>query len=128
MTWAIFKMLLVLGTLLLILFFMARLMKRSRILPGVAASDSIIRVLGTKSLAPGKFLTLVEMGGEVLALGITESQITPLIRIENKEAVDRMIHQIPTPTETTIPLHYLEMLLKRPKRLTGGFWRKLYAK
>ena len=40
----------------------------------------IIRVIGTKALAPKKYIALVEVGGRVLTLGVTADRITCLDR------------------------------------------------
>lgn len=128
MAWAILKMILVLGTILVALFFLARLMKKNRMMTGGSASDSGIRVLATQCLAPQKYLSLVEMGGEVLALGISESQITLLTRIEKRESIERILNHADTKQEASFPLPYLQPFFTRPKGMKGGWLRRVYGK
>ncbi len=82
---AIVKMLaalsLVLG-LVLGLYWLAR-----RFLPGPAASgpSAGLRMVGRLNLAPRKWVTLVEVGGKVLVLGVAEQSISLLASLEANE-------------------------------------------
>jgi len=128
MSWAILKMILVLGTILLVLFLLARLMKKNRMMTGGSSSDSGIRVLATHCLAPQKYLSLVEMGGEVLALGISEAQITLLTKIENREFIERMLNRAAPKQEASFPFHYFQPFFMKPKGFKDGLWRRVYGK
>lgn len=46
-----------------------------------------IKVLTSKPIAPQKYISLVEIGGEILALGISAQQVTFLTKIENRDKV-----------------------------------------
>ncbi len=128
MTWAILKMILVLASLLALLFLFARLMKRGRGLNGGGTNDSDIRVLATHCLAPHKYLSLVDVGGEVLALGISESHITLLTRIENREFLEKLSNRAPLTQVVNFPLPSLQPLFSKPKRLKNGWLRWIYGK
>lgn len=128
MTWAILKMILVLGTILLALFFLARLMKKTRIATVGSSGNSGIRVLATQCLAPQKYLSLVEMGGEVLALGISESQITFLTKIENREFIERISNPIDSKQETAFPFHSVSSFFTKPKGFHSGWLKRVYGK
>lgn len=120
-TWAILKMIVVLGTILLALFLLSRLMRKNRMMTGGSTSGCGIRVLATHSLAPQKYLSLVEMGGEILALGISEAQITLLTKIENKETIERILNRTIAKQEaTTFPFHWIQPFLMKPKSLKDG--------
>ena len=129
MTWAILKMVLALGVVCMVLFFMAKLLKRT----GVKRDwplDSGIRLLATQSIAPRHSISLVEIGGEVLALGISETQITFLTKIENKEFVGKMMGDRGARAE---PLSFLQYFHSLPLRSRGprtglGFLRRLHGR
>ncbi len=128
MTWAIIKMILVFASLLAVLFLFARLIKRGRGVNGGASNDSDIRVLATHCLAPQKYLSLVDVGGEVLALGISESNITLLTRIENREFLEKLSNRAPLNQAVNFPIPYLQPLFSKPKRLKNGWLRWIYGK
>jgi len=128
MTWAILKMILVLGTILLVLFLLARLMKKNQMMTGGSSGDSGIRVLATQYLAPQKYLSLVEMGGEILALGVSEAQITLLTKIENREFIERMSDRTSPKQEASFPLNFFPPFFTKTKGLKGGLWRRVYGK
>ncbi len=128
MTWAILKMILVLGTILLALFFLARLMKKSKVAVDGASGHSGIRILATQCLAPQKYVSLIEMGGEVLALGISESQITFLTKIENREFIERISQASASKQEGTFPFHYVQSIFTKPKGMNSGWLRRVYGK
>ncbi len=128
MTWAILKMILVLGTMLGALFFLGRVMRKGRRMTGAASGDSGIRVLATQTLAPQKYLSLVEMGGEVLALGISEAQITLLTKIENKEFIERLSNQPGIKQGAPFPLHYFQPFLAPSRGVKVGWLRRVYGK
>lgn len=128
MTWALIKMILVLGSLLAILFLFARLMKKGRGINGGATNGSDIRVLATQCLAPQKYLSLVDVGGEVLALGISESHITLLTKIENREFLEKLSNRAPLNQAVNFPISSLQPLFSKPKGLKKGWLRWIYEK
>jgi flagellar biogenesis protein FliO len=91
MLWATLKMVLALGVVIALLVFLVRLFKRWQRVQGILGPDNGIRVLTTKLIAPQKYVSLVEIGGEVLALGVTPQQITFLTKVENKEMIQKSL-------------------------------------
>ncbi len=89
MIWAALKMALALGAVMGLLVFLVRIFKRWEGGHQITGSDTGIRVLTSKLIAPQKYVSLVEIGGEVLALGVSAQQITFLTKIENKEMVKK---------------------------------------
>ncbi|MBM4333025.1 MAG: flagellar biosynthetic protein FliO [Deltaproteobacteria bacterium] len=87
MVWATLKMILALGMIGALLFGLMRLSKRMEWGRRNALGDHGIRVLTSKLIAPQRYVSLVEIGEEVLALGISPQQITFLTKIENKETL-----------------------------------------
>jgi flagellar biogenesis protein FliO len=86
MIWAIFKMMIALGGLLVVLYLALRIVKRTRGQQALQGGGGI-NLLASKLIAPQKYVALVEIGSEILALGISPQNITFLTRIPNKEAV-----------------------------------------
>ena len=91
MLWATLKMVLALGMVIALLVLLVRLFKRWQRVQGILGPDNGIRVLTTKPIAPQKYISLVEIGGEVLALGVTPQQITFLTKVENKEMIQKSL-------------------------------------
>ena len=89
MIWAALKMALALGIIIAFLIFLVRMFKRLEGGRRGVGSDAGIRVLTSKLIAPQKYVSLVEIGGEVLALGVSAQQITFLTKIDNKEMVKK---------------------------------------
>jgi len=89
MLWATVKMILALGAVLALLWGLLRLCKRIPWGGAVPGADAGIRVLTSKAIAPQKYVSLVEVGGEILALGVTSQQITFLTKVENQEMVKK---------------------------------------
>lgn len=129
MTWAILKMFLALGVVCTVLFLTVRLLKRT----GVKREwppDSGIRLLATQSIAPRQYISLVEIGGEVLALGVSESQITFLTKIENKEFVGKITGDRGAGTEPLSLLRYFHSLPLKPRgpRIGLGLLRRIHGR
>jgi len=126
MVWAAFKMLLALGIVLGLLFFLLRFLKQTSWGRKQGPAEGAIRVLTSQWIAPRKYISLVEIGGEVLALGVSESQINYLTKIEHPE----MLEKIGTPGHpgpgglrpvflNNLPLKK-EALIRRLKSVTHG--------
>ena len=125
MQWAIVKMILSMGLIGGILFLLVRFLKRSGLMKRNSPSNSGIKLLSTEPIAPQKYISLVEIGGEVLALGVSETQITLLTKIENKEFLERMRDNHPARPE---PISLFYSFLRRNKRPKIGLLRKFYGK
>ncbi len=125
MIWAVSKMILGLGIVFVLLFFLMRVLRRTNLVRGDPSSDSGIRLLTTKPIAPQKYISLVEIGGEVLALGISESQITLLTKIENKEFLEKVAARRSIHPE---PLSLLQQISKGSRWMKGGSLRISHGK
>ncbi len=91
MIWAALKMVLALGLILTFLILLLRMFKRWEGSRRDSGSDAGIRVLTSKLIGPQKYVSLVEIGGEVLALGVSAQQITFLTKIESQEVVKKSL-------------------------------------
>ncbi len=90
MTWPLVKMIFALGIVCVALYGTARLLKRSGFVQRGLPLDGGIRLLTTQLIAPRKYISLVEIAGEVVALGVCESQITLLTKVENREFIEKL--------------------------------------
>ena len=125
MIWAVSKMILGLRVCLILLYFFVRVMRKTSVARGILPTDSGIRLLATKPIAPHKYISLVEIGGEVLALGISEAQITLLTKIENRDFVDKISARGPMLSE---PFSFFNPFLKRSRWLKGEALRISHGK
>jgi flagellar biogenesis protein FliO len=114
--WPMVKMILALGGMCAVLLFLVRRLKRNGGVRKDLLSNSGIRVLSTQPIAPQKYISLVEIGGEVLALGVSEAQITLLTKIENQEFVEKMTAYGPGRPEAFSFLQCLQGLSLRSKK------------
>jgi len=131
--WPMVKMVLALGGMGAVLLFLVRQMKRTGRVGKGLAPDSGIRVLAAQPLAPQKHILLVEIGGEVLALGVSEAQITLLTKIENREFVEKVRARGEERIEPFSLLqrlqdHCLQGLPRRAKGSKPGLLRRIYER
>lgn len=117
MIWAALKMTLALGLVIAALAFLSRFSGKWKGRPGLGGFDGGIRVLTSKLIGPQKYVSLVEIGGEVLALGITAQQITFLTKIENKEWLSQRASE---PQLKTEPLPWLRGISPFRRKGTGN--------
>lgn len=57
---------------------------------GLMGSNPWIRVVAASYVAPKKTISLVEVAGEMLVLGLTDSHITMLTKINNERMIDHI--------------------------------------
>ena len=115
MIWATLKMILALGGVLVLLMGLVRLFRRSSWGGASSGADAGIRVLTSRMIAPQKYVSLVEIGGEVLALGVTSQQITFLTKVENQEMVKKNLPHQEIGPEALSWLRGVPLLLKKKK-------------
>ncbi len=73
----------VMGCLFAILYFAKRQMNKQ---PGIKGTK-LIRILASRYIGVKKTITLVEIPGSILVLGITNERVSLLDKIENKETI-----------------------------------------
>jgi flagellar biogenesis protein FliO len=115
MFWATMKMILALGGILVLLFGLMRMFKRWEWGSGSPGPDGGIRVLSSKLIAPQKHISLVEIAGEILALGVTSQQITFLTKIENQEMLKKSLSPRNISPQTPAWVKGLPFLWKKGK-------------
>ena len=125
MIWAVSKMILGLGVVFILLFFLMRVLKRTPLVTGDSSYDPGIRLLTTKPITPQKYISLVEIAGEVFALGISETQITLLTKIENREFLEKVAARRSVQPE---PVSLLQQISRGSRWMKGGSLRISHEK
>ncbi|MCX5911564.1 MAG: flagellar biosynthetic protein FliO [Deltaproteobacteria bacterium] len=124
MIWAAVKMVFAMGAGLALLYLLIRFTKRLDLARRSSSPDAGIKVLTNKLIAPQKYISLVEIGGEILALGISAQQVTFLTKIENKE---RVKENLEAPAGKPEPLSWFQFWPARHKRIKTfplGVWHE----
>jgi len=57
---------------------------------GLSGSNQWLKVIATAPLAPKKMISLVEIAGEVVVLGLTEHHITMLTKVAHEDVIHRI--------------------------------------
>jgi flagellar biogenesis protein FliO len=129
MTWPLVKMIFALGIVCVALYGTARLLKRSGIVQRSLPFEGGIRLLTTQPIAPRKYISLVEIAGEVLALGICEAQITFLTKIENREFIEKLrMGPSSSRSETNSLFQYFQRSPLKQKGMKLELLRRLHGK
>ena len=76
----------VLGGMLMVFYFMKRYLRRD--LPG--SKEKLIRVLSSSYIGVKKHISLIEVPGSVLVVGITNDNISLLSKIEDQEILNKL--------------------------------------
>jgi len=81
--WALCKVMgslsIVIGLMILLIHFI----KKSGITQGVSTPGSLIKVIETKMVAPKKYITIVDIAGKYVALGVTDHNINTLTNLDD---------------------------------------------
>jgi len=124
MIWAAVKMILAMGVGLTLLYLLVRFSKRLDLARRNSVRDGGIKVLTSKLIAPQKYVSLVEIGGEILALGISAQQVTFLTKIENKEGVKESLEPSAGKPEPFSWFQFRPARHKRIKTAPLGLWHE----
>ena len=93
MSSAIFKTItalaIVLAAVLLISYIAKKVLKKNDIVFG---KDKLIRVLGTSYIGVKKAITLLDVAGEGLVIGVTNNNITMLTKLESEDAKSKLLN------------------------------------
>ena len=79
----------VLAAVLLIAYIAKKVLKKNDIVFG---KDKLIRVLGTSYIGVKKAITLLDVAGEVLVIGVTNNNITMLTKLESEDAKSKLLN------------------------------------
>lgn len=107
---------------LVFLYFLIRLTKRLDLSRRAQQGESGIKILTSKLIAPQKYVTLVEIGGEILALGVSAQQVTFLTKIQSKEMIPELL---PVAGVKPEPFSWVKLWSRGNKRVkiqSLGFW------
>ncbi len=117
-------MIFAMGVGLTLLYLLIRFTKRLDLARRGSPRDGGIKVLTSKLIAPQKYVSLVEIGGEILALGISAQQVTFLTKIEIKEGVRESLEP---PAGRSEPFFWRQFWPARQKRIKTaplGHWHE----
>jgi len=78
----------VLGAIIIGIYFIFRLLLKNRRSP--VKDSEIIKVLATYPLAANRLIQVVDIGGQVLVLGVSDSSINLITEVEDKEVIDQI--------------------------------------
>lgn len=107
--WLTIKIFLYLGFIVILIFLTRWILKRK----GKITDDEIINVIGTKTIAPGKFIQIVEIVDRILILGVSEN-ITILSEIKEKDNIDLIKTEISKERGEKHPhIPFIEYLFKK---------------
>jgi flagellar protein FliO/FliZ len=98
------SLILVAGVLIIIFYFIKKLLKKDN---GITSANHI-KVIANHYIGLKKNISLIEVPGSILVLGITSDTISFLSKIEDKEIIDR----IKNSDEKLISLPFSEQLKK----------------
>jgi flagellar protein FliO/FliZ len=94
-------MVVVLALVLAAIYGVYRLMKR--VARPKTAESSAVRLLASTSLGPGKTLHVVALGAKAYLVGATDSSITLVAQVEDKEFLDALTLEATTSPSTVNP-------------------------
>lgn len=109
------RILFALGLVLALLYLMVRALQKRQGLPKDLFSDPWIRLLSSRAIAPQKYVSLVEIAGEILVLGVSDAQITLLGKVENKAFTERLLAESKTRAEGVFRLPTLSFRSRTKK-------------
>ena len=78
-------LIIVLGVLFIVFYFLRRILKREV----QGSSEKLIRVLASSYIGVKKNISLIEVPGSILVLGVTSDNIRLLAKIEDEEILNR---------------------------------------
>jgi flagellar biogenesis protein FliO len=78
----------VMGVIIIGIYFLFRLLIRNK--NRVVTDSDIIKILATYPLAANRIIQVVDIGGQVLVLGVSDSSINLITELEDQEVIDRL--------------------------------------
>jgi flagellar biogenesis protein FliO len=125
MLWTTVKMILALAGILGLLWGLTRMIRRQGAGGGAFGSGTGIRLLATQPIGSQKFISLVEIGGDVFAIAVSEAQISLLAKIENRAFLEGIANH---PGVRPEPFAMFHSFWNKPKPLKMGLLRGLRGK
>lgn len=78
----------VMGVIIIGIYFLFRLLIKNK--KRVVTDSEVIKVLATYPLAANRIIQVVDIGGQVLVLGVSDSSINLITELEDQEVIDRI--------------------------------------
>lgn len=117
LTTTIFKtlgsLILVVGLMLLLLFWL----KKMGLAKGGASQEGLITVLDSQMLAPKKQVSVLEVAGTYLVVGLTEQQITLLATLDVNDRLKEAVHS--RKTFPPLPVSFASILNKATQGISN---------
>ena len=117
LTMAIFKtlgsLILVVGLMLLLLFWI----RKMGLAKGGSSQEGLITVLDSQMLAPKKQVSVLEVAGAYLVVGLTEQQITLLATLDANDRLTEAAHS--RKTFAPLPASFASLLNKATRTISG---------
>jgi flagellar biogenesis protein FliO len=114
LVWAAVKLVFAMGIGLALLYLLFRFTKGLDRARRGSSPEGGIKVLTSRPIAPQKYISLVEIGGEILALGISAQQVTFLTKIENRE---KLLENLETSAGKKEPFSWPRLWPARHRRI-----------
>jgi flagellar protein FliO/FliZ len=102
----------VLGSLFVIVYFARRYLRSG----GGVSPHRLVRVVASQAIGVKKTVTLVDVPGCVLVLGVTADRIQLLTRIDDPEVLE----QVRVQSGTAVPSFHDQLVRLIPRRKAGG--------
>jgi flagellar biogenesis protein FliO len=78
----------VLGVIIIGIYLIFRLLLKNRRSP--VKDSEIVQILATYPLAANRLIQIVDIGGQILVLGVSDSNVNLITEIDDKEVIDRI--------------------------------------
>ncbi len=87
LAWAILKMVFALGIVLGLLFLTLYFVRRLKDIHQKAHGTNLIKVLATRGIAPKKYISMIEVGGEIMVLGMSDNSVSLLTKMDRAQVI-----------------------------------------
>lgn len=81
----LFKMIFALAMVLGLFFLALHGARKLRALQEKACGSNLIKILATKGIAPKKYVSVIEVGGEIIVLGMSEGSVSLLTKMDRAQ-------------------------------------------
>lgn len=81
----LFKMIFALAMVLGLFFLALHGARKLRVMQEKACGCNLIKILATKGVAPKKYVSVIEVGGEIIVLGMSEGSVSLLTRMDRAQ-------------------------------------------
>jgi flagellar biogenesis protein FliO len=117
------KFILLMGALAGGLYFVARYIKQKQGIP-LSGENNLLKVIVSLPLMPGKYLQVVELAGQLMVLGVSESGVHLVSRIDDGPTADRIrMWRDSKAADRTAPSGVMDAVLSALSGKNFHFWK-----